>query len=227
MKKCQLTLVSILSFAIAVAMCQPVLATTVPFTEDFDSSASDWRDAAGSSVLSYSASGGPDGGAYASGTFNFAASAEGASAVILRAQDEFGSSGGAFEGDWISDGVTNFSAFVRHDALIDLTFFVRFSGPGNWPGAVGINFAPVASNTWTELSFDITASNPQFVTFEGSDFGTVFSNIGHIQIGVKVPSELAGIDTNYSFDVDKAAVVPEPATMAILGLGALLMRRRK
>jgi hypothetical protein len=51
---------------------QRSLAATVPFTEDFTSDASNWGDASGTAPLSHVASGGPDGGGYASTEFNVA-----------------------------------------------------------------------------------------------------------------------------------------------------------
>jgi hypothetical protein len=205
-------------------------AATVPFTESFDAGSADWFDASGGSPLSWNPAGGED-GAFASSTFNFVGSAEGDTPVLFRAQDEFGaagSSGGAFIGDWISDGVTTFSAFVRHDANVPLTIFTRFSSPFNFPGAVAIQFAPVSPDTWTEITVPIDANNPQFVTFEGTDFGTVFGNIGHVQIGVSVPAELAGVDQAFTFGVDTASIVPEPATASLLLISTLgvWMRRR-
>jgi hypothetical protein len=175
-------------------------------TEDFDTGPADWRDSAGAAVLNHVAAGGPDGGAYASGTFNFAGSSGGATPVIFRAQDEFGSSGGLFEGNWISDGVISFSVFVRHNASVALTFFVRFAGPANYPGGTAVNFAPVKPDTWTRISFLIDPNNSQFIGFEGTDFSRVFSDIGHVQIGVNVPQVLAGVDSVCIFDVDKAVL---------------------
>ncbi len=210
-------------FAIAV---DSAYSLTVPFTEDFHGGASGWRDSGGTHVTGHSGSGGVGGGGYVQADFSFAHASAEDSAVIFRAQDEFGSSGGAFQGDWSGGGVTSFSAFVRHDAPEALTFFVRFAGAHNWPGAVAVNFMPVAPGEWTQLSVDIEASNPQFVGFEGSDFGTVFGNVGHVQIGVSVPSGLAGSETNYSFGLDEVSVVPEPASLVLLAGGAVVLSNR-
>ena len=206
-----------------------VYATTVPFTEEFASSSSNWYNAAGTAPLGHQTTGGPDGSGFAAGTFNFANSTAGNSTVLFRGQDEFGSSGGAFIGNWIADGVTGFSAWVRHNAPTPLTFFTRFSSPFNFPGAVAVNFAPVFPNAWTQITIPIDPSNPQFVTFEGTDFNTVFGNVGHVQLGVSVPEALAGQDATYAFDLDKVTIVPEPASLALLGLGAcsMIFRRSK
>lgn len=205
-------------------------AATVPFTEEFTDGASGWFNAAGSATVGWQASGGPDDGSFALTEFNFVASAADDTPVLFRAQDEFNSSGDVFEGNWIADGVTEFSAFVRHDAGMPLTFFTRFASPFNFPGATGVSFVPVPSDTWTRISFAIASDSPQFVTFEGSDFDTVFGNIGHVQIGVSVPEALAGVDAPFSFSIDKPTVVPEPGTLVLLGAAACgsgVCRRRK
>lgn len=204
-KVTQIVMLSVICTSI---MCRSTIATTVPFIEDFNTASSDWRGADGTEVLVIMAEGGPDGSAYISETFNFFGSSEGDTPVIFRAQDEFGSSAGAFEGDWINDGVASFSLFIRHDALVPLTFFARFASPFNYPGATAINFAPVQPNAWTKFSFHIDPNNPQFISFEGSDFNSVFSNIGHIQLGFYVPLELAGLDSDYTFDLDNAMIAP-------------------
>lgn len=208
-------LVACLPFAVNAAASP----AAVPFTEDFVADSANWFDNSGGSPLGWSPAGGPDGSSFALGSFNFVGSAPEDTPVIFRAQDEFGSSGGAFEGSWIADGVTEFSAFVQHDAGMPLTFFTRFSGPANFPGAFAIQFVPVPPNIWTEISFGIDPLNPQFVTFEGSDFETVFGNIGHIQIGVSVPEALAGLDQTFTFGVDKPTILPEPTTIGLLAIG--------
>jgi hypothetical protein len=179
-------------------------------------------------LLNHVASGGPDGGSYASASTALA----GTSMVLFRAQDEFNSSAHALEGNWIADGAGEFSAFVRHNAPMPLTYFARFSGPGNSPGGIAVKFAPVISGVWTQLKFAINPGNPEFVTFEGSSFSTVFTNIGHLQLGVNVPAALAGNITQYTFDIDKASLaapVPEPTAFVasvIAGMSLMCWRRR-
>jgi len=201
---------------------------TVPFTEDFATDNSGWRDAF-TGVPTWNASGGPDGSSFISTTFNFANSAAGDTPVLFRGQDEFGSSGGAFEGDWITGNVQEFSVFVRHGASAPVNFFTRFASAFNFPGAVAVDFTPVSPGVWTEISFAIDPANPAFVTFEGSDFNTVFSSIGHVQVGVSVPSGLAGVDSEFSFSIDQPSIVPGPGALAMVGVGGLgaLGRRRR
>jgi hypothetical protein len=195
-----------------------VQATTLPFTEEFTDDVADWADNTGLD-LTHVGSGGPDGGAYASTTFVLE-NRGGESVILFRGQDELGSSNGAFEGNWITEGVAQFSAFVRHDAPQPLNFLTRFSGPGNFPGAVAVSFAPVPPDTWTLIEFDIRPDNPEFVTFEGTNFNTVFSNIGHVQVGISVPESLDSVSTPFTFDLDKSSIapVPEPASW-ILAVG--------
>lgn len=212
---------------LTLGICHSAGAVEVPFTEEFVADAADWRESAGVTSLSWAASGGPDDSSHSFGMFNFVDSAEGDTPAMFRAHDEYGSSGGAFEGDWIADGVTEFSAMVMHNAGMPLSFFTRFASPDNFPGAIGIGFVPVPSDRWTRISFAIDPNNPQFVTFEGSDFETVFGRIGHLQIGVTVPEALEGFDREFTFRIDRPAVVPEPASFALLAVGAALLLRRR
>ncbi|MCH2113922.1 MAG: hypothetical protein MK171_03270 [Pirellulales bacterium] len=199
-----------------------VHAATTPFTEDFSADVADWGDA-GSLPLTFVGAGGPDGSSYASTDFAFSSGggSGGSSAVLFRGHDEFGSSGssgGAFEGNWISDGVEKVKAFVRHNAPSPLSYFARGSGPFNFPGAVAVAFAPVMPNVWTELTFDVTASSFQLVSYEGSDHGTVFSNVGHVQLGVSIPEGFDANPSSFTFDLDKVSIVPEPTTALLAGL---------
>jgi len=216
--------------ACAVAFTVPSLAVgvIVPFTEEFTTDGANWRDNANAAV-SWSGSGGPDDSAHVSAGFNFVASEANATPVILRGQNNFGSSGNAFVGDWIADGVTSFAITVRHDANVPLNFFARFASPAAFPGAVAVNFTPVLPNTWTTLTFAIDGSNPQFINFEGSDFAGVFSNIGRVQVGVSVPASLAGVDAPFTFGLDRVGVVPAPSTalLGLLGLGLAARGRRR
>lgn len=200
---------------------------TLPVTEDFNSDAANWRNAGGAANLTWINSGSFDGSAYVSGALNFMNTVEGDTPIAFRAQDEFNSSGNAFAGDWLASGATEFSAWVRHDAPVPLSFFTRFSGPLNFPGAIGVEFAPALPNTWTQITFAIDPNNPQFVSFEGSDFASVFSNVGHIQIGVNVPLALAGAGQTFTFDLDHARLIPAPGAASVLAMSGLVALRRR
>lgn len=213
-------------FAIVALVCaaaSPAFAVA-PFAEGFDSSSSNWFNADSSTPVAWNAS-----GQFATTSYNFAGSAENATPAFFRAQDEFGSSGNAFVGNYIADGVTQLTYEVRHDADVPLTFFARIATPGNYPAVAAVEFVPVLPNTWTTITINITDPNPSFI-YEGppSTFGSVFSGVGHIQIGVMVPSALAMQDTTVAFDLDNVTIVPAPTALGVFGaLGLLGARRRR
>ncbi len=200
----------------------------VPFTEGFGADAAGWRISAGGTPAAWSASGGPDGSAHVSNpSFSFGASAPGDTPILFRGQDNFASSGGAFAGDYVTESVMSFSFFVRHDAPEMLNFFVRFAKPANFPAAVALDFAPVLPNVWTQITIPIAPANPQFITFEGSDFASIFAGIGKVQIGVSVPGALAGQSVTARFDLDRVSIIPAPGAVALAGAGLLALRRRR
>ena len=201
-------------------------ALELPFTEDFDADAANWVNFNSSALLDFQASGGPDGSSYASGGINFVDLEEGDDPVVLRATTSVlgASSDGALFGDWITDGVTKFSTQVRHNAPVPLTLFTRYASPLNFPGGSAINFAPVLPNVWTKLEVEISPTNPQFVTFEGQTFADVFDDVGNIQIAISnIPESLAGVDQEFTFDIDQPTIVPEPANMLLLWIGMATM----
>ena len=217
---------SMIAIALGVAatvFAAEVRAATVPFTETFNAGSANWFDSPGTAPLAWNVFGGPDGSPFASTTFNFVNFAANARPALFRAQDEFGSSGGAFVGDWVTGGVTGFNASVRQNSGVPLKFFVRFASPSNFPGA-GYDFViPVPSGTWTSLSAALP--NPDLI-FEGPfTYGQVFGNVGHVQIGVYVPQGLAGVDAPFSFDIDNVSIVPEPTSLALLAIGACVIGR--
>ena len=200
------------------------------FTETFDNGNANWGDPISS----------PAGADHNAGGFitTGGALADLGQGVLFRGQAGLGSSGGAFTGNWIADDVSQFSVDVRHNSQVPLSFFARFASPFNFPGATAVQFQPVLANQWTTLTFNI-ADNPQFgapnfVTFEGSSFEGVFSNIGNVQVGVSIPE---GFENNpalangvFTFDMDNASVtaIPEPSgTLLAMAGGLLLLRRRR
>lgn len=202
-------------------------AATVPFTESFSTDASNWRNAGGASNAAWTGTGGADGGGFISETFSFANSAANDTPVLMRAQSSYNSSGNNFWGNWISEGVTEYRMSVRSHATVPINFFSRFVSPAGFPGAVAVGFTPIMPETWTEIVIPINASNPQFISFETSDFNTIFSGIGRLQVGVSVPAALAGSTTPMTFDLDQVRIVPEPASLTALALGAMIALRRR
>ncbi len=218
-------------------------ADVVNFTETYANGDANWRGPApnGSDALVVVGSGGPDGSSFVSTDLDFEFFPDGSgmgggqpNPTLFRAQDEFGSSGGAFEGNWITSQVETFSFSFRHDLPVPVNVFARFSSPNNFPGAAAIEFIPLLPGRWTVISFDIDPANPQII-YEGpaSTFQSVFSNIGHVQLGISVPVGFGGTTTNFNFDIDNVrvtTVVPEPGFGLIAGwamLAAAVSRRNR
>lgn len=200
-------------------------AVTAPFTEDFSTDSANWRQSSVLDAALWSAAGGPDGGSFASAEFSFENNVAGDTPAVLRAQDEVNSSGNAFVGNWVAAGVSEFRAMLRHDAGVPLVFFTRFASPNNFPAGARVNFTPVPSGVWTLVSFPIDAA----IVYEGgpSNYLSVFSNVGHVQVGVSVPGALAGSSNVVTFDIDKAMITPEPSALAMLAVGAMALVRRR
>jgi hypothetical protein len=223
--------------AVVSAISQPAYAT-VPYTENFTTDASNWRDTNGA-VATYVPSGGPDGSSYITSTASAFFLDTGDPVVVFRGQDEFNSSADAFVGNWLADGINHFSTWVRHNAPVPLDFFVRFAQSDNFPGTAADKGALIPPNTWTQLSYDIDPSkifnpttNPTGYLFpEGpsSFFSSTFGNLGNIQVGYSVPAGF-GLDQNsYAFALDQPSIVPEPASwfLAMSFASVAFMRRRR
>ena len=168
------------------ATASPTLAVTT-FTESFNSDNALWDSATRGVEATWISSGGADGGGHITNDLDFSGDAAEDSRSVIRAEVNFGpppsvASGGAFVGDWLADNVSSFSVSVRHNASVPLSYFARFADPVNFPGAIAITFAPILPNTWTEITFAIDENNPQFVSFEGQSFSSVFDNIGDIPV---------------------------------------------
>jgi hypothetical protein len=229
------------SLLIVVLICglASQLSAAPPFAEGFNTNAANWKFNA-TTDLSHVSSGGPDGSGYVSRTQAFS-SASTTSQTLFRAHADFNSSNQLYTGNWLTAGVFEVTAMVRHNAPEPLNFRARFSSPFNFPGASALLPATVAPNAWTMVTFEIDPASEQYFQlgpdpmndqFEGSTFNEIFADVGNIQIGVGIPASLRGGSSLYTFDLDQVRinVVPEPAAGLLLlasGVAALGIGRRR
>lgn len=191
------------------------VAITVPITEDFATGGANWRDAA-NNPAPYIASGGVGGtgDGFISLQRSFSPTADpNFASTIFRGHDSFDSSSDAFVGNWMQDGVSRFSFWIRHNASSELSFGTRFATAANSPGANAVASLGLVAppNQWTRLSMPIS---PAAIAPEGpaANFTTVFSNVGNLQISVRPGSS---VGTTVRFDLDRVSIVPEPRTLAL------------
>lgn len=217
-----------LTTAIALATACATQASITDFSESFLTGASNWRGSSSATLLSWSGTGGPTDGSYVSSLLNLSStSAGGYPATVFRASTSLGSSGGAFAGNWINAGATSLSFSFRHDLSEALTITLRVATPQNYPGAAAFDSVTIAPNVWSTVTLDLSAASSQWVSFEGSNYATVLSNIGAMQLGFVVPTALAGQNINGHFDMTNFSIVPAPGACALLGLAGFAARRRR
>lgn len=208
-------------------VCAPsAKALIVPFTEEFSANASGWLTGASQSPT-WNSTGGADGGAYISA--NATMTSAGFGAILFRGNAANDASGDAFVGNWLTGGVSAFTAFVRHDGPQALDLFARLdAGAGAAASSV---FYSVPANQWFQISIPIVNSPTSFQSYGAagpSGFNTVFSGIQNVQFTAS-PSSPAG---TFRFDLDKVSTVPEPGTIGLVALSAIVLlgislRRRK
>ncbi len=208
-------------------------AVTVPFTESFATTAENWATDSGGTPATWNAAGGPSGGTFISrlGTPGdiFIPGPGFIGPTIFRGQDGFNSSGDAFVGDWITDGVGVFSVDFFHDHTSSLNVSVRFADPSNNPGASSVDFL-VPASTWTKLTVPIVDSTTSFQSYgslgavpDATSFAAIFDNIGNIQIGLAAGQVGTGLPGSVTLGIANPTIapVPEPGTWAVLAGAAV------
>ncbi len=216
-----------LAFAVMAFVGSALQAVTVPYTEDFTLNNANWKQNGQTTFATFNAAGGPDGSSYISSTFNFVGNVVDDGPVLHRANLADSASGGNFFGNWIAAGGTKFSAYVRHNATAPLDYFARFTGAPASPGVIAFQPVTVQPNTWTFVEFNVSPTSPDFF-YEGGSYAGIFSNVSRVQFGASVSAALAGLDQDFTFDLDQVNVIPEPTALAlsVLGLGGVIVRRR-
>lgn len=217
---------------VALGLVQTSWAVSVlPFTENFEVSSSSWLNGS-SQVPVYSAGGGVGGtgSIFTSGTIDIS----GFGPIIFRGNNAAGASGGAFVGNWILAGVSEFRAYVWHDGPVALNFYARFD-KGAGSAASSNNFL-VNPSTWTLLNIPILdslgTSGQIFQSYGAAGsggFNTIFSDIKNVQIALGAAQDVSTHGQTYTVGLDSVSIVPEPSTVWLLGLGLLpvVIRRRR
>lgn len=229
----------LLTGAITVAWLSAVAVAAPPYSEDFSTGVAGWRFTSANAVplVSVSTGGAVDGGAYIRNNLATLVGSPQApmTALLFRAQQNYAGINLDFTGDWISAGVREVHAWVRHNAPQPLAFVGRFATGANSPAAFYTQTSPTSPNAWTEIVFGVTPTSLLLTSYEGGSHQAVFQGfendgIGNMQFGVSVPNALLNTGP-YVFEFDNVSIVtPEPAAgvlavMSVAGLG--MMARRK
>ncbi len=179
------------------------------FTESFTDNSANWRMTDSITPLVWMATGGPSGSAdsFARNTnVTFTGLTDGQSLLAIRGHSSFGTSGGAFVGNWLTSGVYAFSIDVRHHLGVPALVGLRLAAPANSPGASIEPTMMLPSGEWGTLVVPIDAANPGFISFGAGTFTGTFSSIGNIQVLLYAPTGFGGSAGPYVMDIDNPAI---------------------
>jgi len=213
---------------LAVTALNGVASAQNGFIEQFDSDAANWRNFNGSATLAWISTGGPDNSGFARSSYNLSGTTVGGfPPTVIRAHASYPSSNGGYTGNWIADGATIFQFDIRHNLAEAISMTGRFATPTNNPGASAVSSTVIQPNVWTTVTFNLAEGSPDIISLGGGTYASIFGNLGNIQLGFNVPVSLAGTNFDATFDIDNVRVLPAPGALALLGMGGLVVGRRR
>jgi hypothetical protein len=213
----------ILALGTALAASAGSARAVAPFTETFDTNASNWLNGI-STAPTYNATGGIEDSGYISYTSTFTSGTGSFGGdplqILFRGNNSANASADAFVGNWIADDIISLSLSIRHDYSTTLNLYARLdAGSGAAASLANSALYAIAPNTWTTITIEIENSNPPFTSYGAGSYDGIFSNIQNLQFGLYVPANTTF--TNLTVDIDNVSVVPEPHEYA-LGIAGLL-----
>ena len=191
-------------FALLCVFCPTATATVV---SDFNADLDGWT-ATGSGSLSHSVAGGnPDG----------FAQFDDMPGVL--AGDGFLIAPAKFLGDWSAlDGVGSLQWDHRILTLGDAPTIVNASAAISGPGGQATYFGTLHQTTWTTFSAPISSGD---WVIGGGTWNAILANVASLTIRIEaVHNDGAALDVD---GIDNVGLVPEPGTLTLLVLGALLV----
>ncbi len=222
----------VLAAAALILVPGPARALIVPFVEEFNAGPANWKNGANIAPAWSPWGGVADSGFIATqATIN----TNGFGPIIFRGNNANDASGDAFVGNWLAGGVTLFTTYVRHDAPVSLSFYVRLdAGAGN---AASSNPIEVAPNQWTLLTIPIVNSLGPAGVFQsygaaGTNFALIFGSIQNVQIALSAGQNPVTVGQTYNVGLDRPTIVPEPSLSLLLlssavALGGFRLWRRR
>lgn len=236
------TLCVVIAFALSAASAA---FATQPYLEEFATNNASWSlDSSNAVPNTWIPQGPPYGSSHISQDFNAFGLAPTDQILFQGRNTPNNSSSDQFVGNWLGDGINQFSTWVRHDGLSPVRYFARFAAFG--PGVVALSPSLIAPNTWTRLSFEISTDNifhpvnnptGQLIVEaapgqELTLFNSTFTNMNNVQIGIQTTATMGLIDDSVSYRLDRPAInaVPEPTSIVFASMagifGFLGFRRR-
>ncbi len=132
-------------------------------------------------------------------------------------------------GDYISAGITGLTMDLKNfsDQELHMRLFLLFGSGGEFTSTNAIILAP--NSDWQSVYFGLTASDMTAVD-GGVDLDLSLSNLPRLMIrhqdgepgGIGSPPSIAA-----TLGIDNIMAVPEPSTLGLLGIGVLVLIRRR